>query len=180
MSAAFSDFPEACYEAEKRILKGEIPAYKCEGSGLDREGTAEGILIGGNLSTFTSVLGSAYDSTAIEKPYVLFLEDVGENVQHIHRYLTLLKHLGILERAAGIVYGEWTDMPVGESDYTGSSRGGEFASIADMITREFPELAGIPTAFGFPAGHGDANYPLLMGTPVRLTVTDESFTLEWK
>ena len=37
----------------------------------------------------------------------------------------------------------------------------------------------IPVAFGFPAGHGDANYPLLMGTKVKLAISEKSYSLEW-
>ncbi len=179
MSGTFIDLPETCAEAERNILKGVIPSYKCAGSPLNSPGEAEGILIGGNLSTYTSVLGSAYDSTKIGQPFILFLEDVGEDIQHIHRYLTMLKHLGILEKAAGIVFGEWTELPEDPADYSGNSRGGDFTSVADMIDRQFPELSGIPVAYGFPAGHGDVNYPLLMGEPVRLIVNEAYFTLDW-
>ena len=161
-------------------MKGDIPGYRCISSGYNRDGEAEGILIGGNLSTFTSVLGSAYDCTKTDQPYILFLEDVGEDTQHIHRYLTVLKHLGILDRAEGIIFGEWTELPVSGNDYSGNSRGGKFTSVADMISRTFPELSGVPVTFGFPAGHGDVNYPLLMGETVRLTVSGDTFTLEWK
>ena len=180
MSAAFTGLPESCAESEEKILKGMIPSYKCGSISLNTPGEAEGILIGGNLSTFTSVLGTVYDSTKIGQPYILFLEDVGEDIQHIHRYLTVLKHLGILDRAAGIIFGEWTDLPSDPEDYSGDSRGGNFTSIADMISRQFPELSGIPAAFGFPAGHGDVNYPLLMGETVRLSVNEAYFTLDWE
>ena len=179
MSAAFGDFPAACAEAEQKILRGEIPSYTCEGSEYDRKGEAEGVLIGGNLSTFTSVLGTAYDCTKMDEPYILFLEDVEEDVQHVHRYLTILKHLGVLDKAAGIVFGEWTDVPKDMADYDGGSRGGEFKSMADMISRQILGDSKIPVAFGFPAGHGDNNYPLLMGAKAHLNVSDGSYTLNW-
>ena len=180
MSGAFADdFPEECVEAEQKMLKGEIPTYNCAGSGVDREGHAEGVLIGGNLSTFTSVLGTAYDCTKIDKPYILFLEDVGEDVQHIHRYLAILKHLGVLDRAAGIVFGQWTEVPTDMDDYDGGSRGGEFKSTTDMISRQYLPDLDIPVAFGFPAGHGDTNYPLLMGQVAQLDVSSDSYTLSW-
>ena len=179
MSAAFTDLPKECVEVEQRVLRGEIPSYTCKGSGLDKEGHAEGILIGGNLSTFTSVLGTAYDCTKIDQPYILFVEDESEDVQHVHRYLAVLKHLGVLDRAAGIVFGEWADVPTDMGDYDGSSRGGTFASMADMISRQYAADLNVPVAFGFPAGHGDTNYPLLMGMKAHLDVTSDSFTLGW-
>lgn len=37
----------------------------------------------------------------------------------------------------------------------------------------------MPVAFGFPAGHAEVNYPLLMGSTVKLDVKKDSYTLEW-
>ena len=179
MSATFSDLPEACVDAEKRMIAGEIPFYTCEGSGYDREGEAEGVLIGGNLSTYTSVIDTAYESAKAGEPYILFLEEEGENIQHLHRYLTILKHAGVLDGAAGIVFGEWADIPADMEDYDGSSRGGTFESVADMISRQFTSDLDVPVAFGFPAGHGDVNYPLLMGEKAHLSVSADDFSLSW-
>ncbi len=179
MSGTFDYLPEECVNAEKALFEGSIPGYKCECNEYCREGQGSGILIGGNLSTFCSVLGSAYDITKTEDPYILFFEDVGENLQHIHRYLTILKHLGVLDKASGIIFGEWTDLPQNLGDYSGSSRGEAFESIADMIDRQFLEDLDIPVAFGFPAGHGDINYPLLMGEEIHLSVEGDYYTLSF-
>ena len=180
MSGTFAeDFPVECAEAERRMMLGQIPAYRCPADAYCREGTAEGVLIGGNLSTVSAALDTAYDCTKTGRPYILFLEEVGENMQHIHRYLTILKHKGVLDRAAGIVFGEWTGLP---ADYTGNygeARGGLFDSVADMISRQFLDGLDIPIAFGFPAGHGETNYPLLMGAKAKLEVSGESYTLSW-
>ena len=179
MSAAFGDFPEECTQAEQHMMTGEIPAYECKADAYCRAGTAEGILVGGNLSTLTATLDTAYDSTRLDQPYILFLEEVGENMQHIHRYLTMLKHRGILDKAAGIVFGEWTELPADGLGNYGEARGGLFKSVADMITRQFLDGVDVPVAFGFPAGHGETNYPLLMGATAKLEVSGESYTLSW-
>lgn len=179
MSGAFGEFPEDCAEAELRLMRGEIPVYRGAADAYSKPGKAEGRLIGGNLSTFTATLGTAYDSTELEGPYILFLEEVGENMQHIHRYLTILKHSGVLNNAAGIVFGEWVGLPTDGRGNCGDDRGGLFASVADMISRQFLEGLDVPVLFGFPAGHGDVNYPLLMGETARLEIADGSFTLSW-
>ena len=180
MSTAFGDdFPADCAETEKRMMKGELPAYRCEASAYCREGRAEGILIGGNLATLAASLDTAYDSTAQDRPFILFLEETGENMQHIHRFLTILKHRGILDRAAGIVFGEWIGLPTDGLGNYGAARGRLFESAADMISRQFLSDLDIPVAFGFPAGHGDVNYPLLMGAEAILDVSAESYTLSW-
>ena len=75
MSAAFLDLPPDCAEAERRMMLGELPAYRCETDTPCVDGEGSGILVGGNLSTFVSVLNTAYDCSGTEEPYILFLED---------------------------------------------------------------------------------------------------------
>ena len=179
MSAAFDDFPEACAEAEQNMMKGEIPTYRCEARPGCKQGTAEGILIGGNLSTLTACLDTAYDCTKLDQPFILFLEEVGENMQHIHRYLTILKHKGILDKAAGLVFGEWTELPADGRGNYGEARGGLFESVADMISRQFLDGVDVPVMFGFPGGHGETNYPLLMGATAKIEVSEQSCTISW-
>lgn len=179
MSGTFDGLDPKCAEAEEKILKGEVPVYTCEVKAKGQDGKGEGILIGGNLSTYTGVLGTAYEASKTDKPYILFLEDIGEDVQHIHRYLAVLKHLGVLDKASGIIFGEWTEVPLDMDDYDGTNRGGEFKSVADMITRQYLGDLKCPVAFGFPAGHGDVNYPLLMGEEAVLEVTEKTYKLSW-
>ena len=180
MAVCFAgNMPNECTDAVQKMMRGEVPVYRCRGSEYDIPGSAEGILIGGNLATLTTVLDTKYDCTAIDKPFILFLEEVEEDYEHIHRFLTILKHKGILDRASGIIFGEWVNIPAECDSYNGNSRGGKFKSVADMIRREFLEGRQIPVAFGFPAGHAAVNYPLMMGTELKLSVDQDGYTLEW-
>ena len=179
MSAAFSDLPEECAEVERKMLQGEIPTYKCQGSEYDRQGTAEGILIGGNLTIMTTVANTEYDSTKLDQPYILLLEDCECDYHQVHYSMTVLKNNGVLDQASGIILGEWTDTDPDSGDYVGDSRGGKFRGVYDMVYRQFLKDLDIPVAYGFPAGHGEKNYPLLMGEQARLSVTQDSFILEW-
>ena len=180
MSATFMDLPEDCVHAQLHMMTGELPSYRCETDTPCVDGEATGMLVGGNLSIFVSTLNTAYDCTMTGEPYVLFLEDVDDNIREIHRYLTILKHMGVLERASGIVFGEFTMLPAQDDANFGVTRGGEFTSVADMIHREFLTDLDIPVAFGFLAGHGEINYPLLMGEQVHLEVTGGTYTLTWE
>jgi muramoyltetrapeptide carboxypeptidase len=180
MSGTFLSFSEESRDVQLRMMQGEIPTYRLEGNSHNRNGKAEGILIGGNLSVLLSVLGTPSDPTVTGEPYILFLEDVEEDLEHLHRYLTVLKHLGVLDRAEGIVFGEWTDIPSECKTFSGSSRGGAFAGVADMIDRQFLSELDCPVAFGFPAGHSDVHYPLLMGRKAELSVEEDGCTLSWE
>lgn len=172
MSAAFGSLPEECKEAERKMLTGEMPHYRFESQPYHHNGEAEGILIGGNLSTFAACMQTAYDCTQTCGPFILLLEDVEESYQASHRYMTILKHLGVLDRMQGIILGDWADFEDGTC-YLGDSRGGEWNSIYEMLERRVFRDMEIPIATDMPFGHGKLNYPLRMGAPIRLTVTDE-------
>ena len=161
------------------MLQGEVPVYKCAGSEYDRQGTAEGVLIGGNPTILMTVANTEYDCTKPDQPYILFLEDIECDYHQVHYAMTVLKNNGVLKNAAGIILGEWIDTDPDQADYAGDSRGGKFRSVYDMLYRQFLKDLDVPVAYGFPAGHGEKNYPLLMGEKVRLTVTQNDFTLEW-
>lgn len=181
MSATFMDLPEECVKPEKKLMQGKVPAYKCKGSKYDKAGKATGIMIGGNLSTYTSVINTAYDCSKAGKPYILFLEEVESNYENVHRYLTNLKHAGVLDGASGIIVGEMAFMKTECETNSGNSRGGKYKSYYDMISREFMQDLDIPVAYGFPAGHGERNFPLLMNEQATLDVggADKDFTLQW-
>lgn len=66
-------------------------------------GTAQGPLIGGNLSLICATLGTPYEIDTGGK--LLFLEDVGEEPYRIDRMLTQLLLAGKLQQAAGILLG---------------------------------------------------------------------------
>ncbi|MEM1146129.1 MAG: LD-carboxypeptidase, partial [Pseudomonadota bacterium] len=70
-------------------------------------GTAEGKLIGGNLTVLSAIVGS--DFLPSFDGAILFLEDVNEAVYRVDRMLTQLKLAGILERISGFVFGNCTE-----------------------------------------------------------------------
>ncbi|WP_026527406.1 S66 peptidase family protein [Butyrivibrio sp. VCD2006] len=180
MSVTFTDLAEECREAERQMMMGFIPSYKCETEEKCIPGEATGILIGGNLATFTTVVDTVYDCTKTGQPYVLFFEDIAENLTHIQRYLTVLKNTGVLDNAEAIIFGEWTDIPTVKGGEYAFPRGGKFSSVADMIRKELLVDLNIPVAFGFPAGHANVNYPLLMGEKVHVNISENSYTIDWE
>ena len=105
MSGAFTSLPEECVEVEKRMLQGEVPTYRFGRCEYDKPGTAEGILIGGNLTVTKTVLNTGFDCTKIDQPYIILLEDVESNFLNIHLSFTMLKNNGVLDHAAGIILG---------------------------------------------------------------------------
>ncbi len=72
-------------------------------------GKASGILLGGCMSVLCSLLGTPYlpDFSGA----LLFLEDIGEEMYRIDKFLAQLKHAGILKSISGIIVGKFADCP---------------------------------------------------------------------
>ncbi|WP_326906617.1 S66 peptidase family protein [Sedimentibacter sp. MB31-C6] len=81
------------------------------------DGTAEGTIIGGNLSLLVSMIGTPYEVDT--KGKILFIEDVDENVRRLDRMMYQLKYSNKLEDATGIIFGDFTDcINEKDEDYT--------------------------------------------------------------
>lgn len=77
-------------------------------------GKAKGELVGGNLSTIVSSMGTPYEINTKDK--ILFLEDVDEYPYKIDRMLLQLKYARKFKDAAGIILGSWTNCEAKEAD----------------------------------------------------------------
>ena len=142
------------------ILMGVIPEYTVDPHPENIAGTTTGVLVGGNLCTFSPILGTWADATA-GKDFILFIEEVEENMSHIDRLMNTLILNGVFDRCKGVILGEFSDC---EANL-------EFDSVEQMLCSYLKDY-GIPVCCGFPAGHDTVNLPLIMGAPVTLTVSD--------
>lgn len=150
---------DMCTQYLKSILFGTIPEYKCDGHKLNRKGTTQGILRGGNLSVFFGLRGTKYDFPS--EGTILFIEDIGERPYHIDRMMNNLKVGGVLEKISGLIVGQFTEYE--EDPLFGKS---VYEMIADHV-KEYD----YPVCFNFPVGHVSLNYPMLCGAKVELNIT---------
>ena len=163
--------PEAYDEASfTRLIRGEGAGLRLQSPELAvlHEGDAEGPLYGGTLTQLTASLGTPWPFDP-PRGCVLFLEDVNERPFRIDRMLTQLRQSGILSRASALVFGEMRacDEPGGAA----TARSAIEAALADV---------GVPTLFGFPAGHTTGpNVTLPLGVRVRVDAgANPSMTIE--
>jgi len=134
----------------------------------NREGEANAVLVGGNLSVFFSLLGSP---SGIEtKGKILFLEDLDEYLYHIDRMMQNLKRNGLFSELKGLVVGGMSDM----NDNTIP-----FGKTAEEIIWEAVKEYDYPVCFNFPAGHIEDNRALVMGATVNLAVSEKNVTLQF-
>ena len=159
---------DPCSLKLRNILFGELPSYQSPKHKLNINGTAKGILRGGNLSVLNGLRGTPYDFPA--EGTILFIEDIGERPYHIDRMMNNLKLGGVLEKISGLIVGQFTeyeeDLSIGKEVYE---------MIADMV-----EPYGYPVCFDFPVGHVVNNVPLICGSETELTVDNKGVKLVCK
>jgi muramoyltetrapeptide carboxypeptidase len=157
--------PEALHSL-RALMTGSAIKYSAPNHQLNRNGSAEGQLIGGNLSVLFSLLKSPSEMDF--NGCVLFIEDLDEYLYHVDRMMLNLKRAGILANLAGLVVGGMTDM----RDNTIP-----FGKTAEEIVSEHVSDYDYPVCFGFPAGHIDDNQAWIHGKKIRLVVNDNQPSL---
>ncbi len=151
----------ASLESLRQWLFGEFPDhYAVPGHLLNRNGQAAGPLVGGNLTLLVNSIGTPSDIDFEGK--ILFIEDVGETLFSLDRMMTQLRRAGRLEKLAGLVVGQFTDM---RDNVSLPFSKDAFGIIADAIS-EYT----YPIVFNFPAGHVEFNLTLPIGKTVELVV----------
>ncbi len=117
---------------------------------------ATGRLIGGNLSTLLTLLGTPYEPEFAGR--ILFLEDVGEPLYRIDRMLTQLWLAGKLQKLAGIILGDFSL----SNDMETTDKIRHHETIWSRVL-QLTSGTQIPVWGGFPVGHGPANMTLPHG-----------------
>ncbi|MBC7553349.1 MAG: LD-carboxypeptidase [Taibaiella sp.] len=150
----------------KNALQSIPQTYTTAPAPLNRAGTAEGELTGGNLSLLVHTIGtdSAVDTTG----KILFIEDLGEHLYHIDRMMLQLKRAGLLKQLAGLLLGGFTDLQDTERPFG--------QSVEEIILDKVREYY-YPVCFNFPAGHQEVNFTLTLGVKHSLSVDAKGGTL---
>lgn len=156
---------EEGYEGTFDIMKGKKPKYSIDDHQFNKEGSAEGILVGGNLALIYALLGTNYSFNFKDK--ILFIEDIGENFYALDRMMISLDLAGVFRKVKGIIIGGMINMgdEKENKEYEES-----FDSFAYKIISERLAKYDIPTIFGFPNGHIFDNRPLIIGGNVKMEV----------
>ena len=101
----FSRGPEAYDEASLRAsLEGKSNWVAYEGGTVLRQGTAEGILLGGCLSLIVATLGTPDEPDT--RGALLLVEDINAKPYQVDRMLLQLERAGKLDEVRGIVFGQ--------------------------------------------------------------------------
>ncbi|HEU4839375.1 MAG TPA: LD-carboxypeptidase [Micavibrio sp.] len=144
------------------LLSGKENSIPMIGARVLREGSAKGILIGGNLSLFRYLVGSG--EIPNPKGAILFLEDISEEYSHIDRDFCYLRRCGLLEKIGGLVLGQFSDM---------RDTGTPFGFSFEDIIAEYTAGLDIPILTNAPFGHGEDLYALPIGAKAQIHKSSE-------
>lgn len=140
-------------------LFGKVTGYTTAPSEYNQYGTAEGQLVGGNMTIIANLSATDIDNYYTE-PSILLIEDVGEQIYAIDRRFQMLKRSGKLNRIKGLIVGHFLD----------TEQEARWGSSVYELIHEYAKQLNIPVIFSFPAGHTDPNYSLYMNRNVRISV----------
>jgi len=137
---------------------GDVLAPEMSEHALNRGVSARGRLVGGNLSVYAALLGTAWQPKV--KGAILFLEDVAEAPYRVDRMLTQLRLAGLLDAAAGFLIGSFSD-----------------ADSPDEVLADHLRPLAKPILAGWPSGHCSPNAALPLGVDVTLDVAQRRLIL---
>jgi len=115
-------------------------------------GKARGILLGGNLSLISHLIGTPFMPALRET--ILFIEERGEALYRIDRMLTHLRLSGLLNGIRGLIMGRFIDC-------------GDISDINDLIMDIVSGL-NMPIVSGLPVGHEVQNITVPLGLQATL------------
>ena len=147
-------------ESIRNALLGRKQQFEPAPHEANRPGSAEGLLVGGNLRIIENLAGTPSDLHTDGR--ILFVEDTGEYLYSIDRMFWNLRRTGKLARLKGLVIGGFSVKP--------DDPGEEFGKTVAEIVMEKVRAYHYPVCFNFPVGHQRANFALKCGVRHRLAV----------
>ncbi|MCA8973912.1 MAG: LD-carboxypeptidase [Planctomycetes bacterium] len=161
-TTASMDAGDAGWSLQQRLLTSHCEPVALPAAAGARglcAGSAEGPLVGGNLSLVQCLIGTPWQLDTAGA--LLFLEDIGEAPYRIDRLLTQLHQTGALARAAGVILGDF--------HIDGTPLGSEQPAMTAVLEERLRGLS-VPVACGFPFGHRPGAWTLPVGVRARLVV----------
>ena len=152
----------------RRCLLGQKINYPVVPNPHNKKGMATGIIVGGNLKTLETLLGTNSDINTKNK--ILFVEDTGEYMYSIDRLFLHLKRSGKLAGLAGLIIGGFKIKKDKDTD--------DFGRTLEQVVLEKVSDYNYPVCFDFPVGHQKNNFALKCGVMHELNVQDGSVTLK--
>jgi muramoyltetrapeptide carboxypeptidase len=167
MAFQIASSQEPATSITRNILFGTLPQYRIPANPYNRIGHAEGILIGGNLSSISAIAGSRFHLLS-KQNVILFIEEVEESLHSIDRLFYSLSLKLNFENVKGIIFGTFNSV---RYDL-------QYGSVEQMLIAHLHNYE-IPVCCGFPVGSNSC-FPLIEGALCSLDVRGDSATLTYR
>jgi len=160
---------ENALDTLKKALWGEELSYEVASNPFDKLGTGHGEVVGGNLCLLAHLIGSKSDVDT--RHTLLFIEDVDEYYYNLDRMMVQLKRAGKLNKLAGLIVGQFTDLKDNSTTSFGKSH---YEIIAEHVASY-----DYPVCYDFPVGHVNDNRAMIVGRDAKLEVKKGKNTLHF-
>lgn len=144
-----------------RALLMEPAPLSWDGHDVLVDGSAEGVLVGGNMAVIAAGLGTAFSRPATGG--VAVLEEVGEEPYRLDRLLSHLRRAGWFDGVRGVALGHLTAC-------------GDPEQVRAVLSERLGDL-GVPVLAGLDFGHETPNLALPLGVRARLDTATRTLTL---
>lgn len=129
-------------------------------------GSAEGELVGGNLSLIRSAIGTKFDLDV--KGKILLIEDINEEPYQVDEMLNQLRLARKFDEAAGIVIGDFKNS---------EPKKREESLTLDEVFDHYLSGLKIPVVKGFKIGHCEPHFSVPLGAKARLDADAKTLTI---
>jgi muramoyltetrapeptide carboxypeptidase len=149
-----------------KIITSQSSFYKINISNQNvvKKGRSKGILIGGCLSVFSSLLGTEYIPNL--ENAIIFFEDIDEEPYRIDKYLNQLRLCGLFDNASGFVFGKFVNCESRQKNYKGPT--------VDEVINDIISNLKVPVIKNFDFGHIKGKLTIPMG--IKATIdTDKLY-----
>lgn len=154
---------------EDEFAKAEKINYNFTPDDVISPGIAKGELVGGNLSSLITLLGTNYDFDTTNK--ILFFEEVSEPPYKVDRMLKQLELAGKLQELKGIIIGSMGPLDARHNFFPDYS-----FTLREVLVMNLSEL-GIPVIINFPFGHSQKFFTFPIGYQAEFNTYNYEFSL---
>jgi muramoyltetrapeptide carboxypeptidase len=159
-------FEKKLVQYKNEQVKGDDLVIKNNRIQTLKAGTAEGKILGGNLTVLTALSGTPYYPDF--KDAILYTEDIGEDPYKIDRMMSTLKLNGTLDQIKGFIFGQCSDCEPG---------GGYGSLSVDQVLDDYILPLNIPAYSGAMIGHISKQFIIPNGAEVRMDSTKGTIEL---
>ena len=138
------------------ITKNDIPS------------DTKGIMVGGNLSLITHLIGSK--DFFLPNGSLLLIEEVGEPLYKLERMLIQLERAAIFKNLNGLLLGYFTNI----------SEKRDYLESLEELVLNLVEKYEFPVFFGMPSGHEFPHFPVILGAQAEVKVIENIAYLSFK